>query len=99
MWSPVVKVSARRSLAEIGPRGKRGPGHPEAESVRKGAPRRRRQRSIHPQTLTRPDAADTMPAIASHETRTRRFRRAEHERPIDLGGSQACEWPETNGRA
>jgi hypothetical protein len=27
MWSPVVKVSARRSLAEIGARGKRGPGH------------------------------------------------------------------------
>src|SRR6267378_2711566 len=27
MWSPVAKVSARRSLAEIGARGKRGPGH------------------------------------------------------------------------
>jgi hypothetical protein len=35
--------------------------------------------------LTRPDGADTMRAMASYETRTRRFSRAEYERLIDLG--------------
>jgi Uma2 family endonuclease len=41
--------------------------------------------------LTRPDAADTMPAMASYETRTRRFSRAEYERLIELGVFQPGE--------
>src|SRR5881397_4257626 len=70
MWSPVVSVSVRRSLAEIGADGKR---------------------RVHPKTLTRARAADTMPAMASYETRTRRFSRAEYDRLIELGVFQPGE--------
>src|SRR5438067_914369 len=61
---PVLPVSVRRSLAEIGAGGKR---------------------CINPTTLTGREAADTILAMASYETRTRRFTRAEYERLIELG--------------
>jgi Uma2 family endonuclease len=35
--------------------------------------------------LTRPEAADTIAAMASYETRTRRFTRAEYDRLIEVG--------------
>ena len=41
--------------------------------------------------LTAPETADTMPAMAGYETRTRRFSRAEYERLIDLGVFQPGE--------
>src|SRR5205823_12650558 len=40
---------------------------------------------MHPHALTVAWPADTMPAMARYETRTRRFSRAEYERLIDLG--------------
>jgi Uma2 family endonuclease len=42
-------------------------------------------------TLTRRWAADTMRTMASHDTRSRRFSRAEYERLIDLGVFQPGE--------
>src|SRR5216117_2605584 len=42
-------------------------------------------------TLTCPWAVDTMHVMASYETRTRRFSRAEYERLIDLGVFQPGE--------
>jgi len=40
---------------------------------------------LHLSTLTARWPADTMPAMAAYESRTRRFSRAEYERLIDLG--------------
>ena len=40
---------------------------------------------LHLSTLTARWPADTMPAMARYESRTRRFSRAEYERLIDLG--------------
>src|SRR2546430_15777196 len=46
---------------------------------------------LHLSTLTARWPADTMPAMARYETRTRRFSRAEYERLIDLGVFQPGE--------
>src|SRR5207249_5963995 len=66
---------------------------------RDGACRRRRHAAtsearltrMHPHALTVAWPADTMPAMARYETRTRRFSRAEYERLIDLGVFQPGE--------
>ena len=42
-------------------------------------------------TLTRSQAGDSIPVMASYETRTRRFSRAEYEKLIDLGVFQPGE--------
>ena len=55
------------------------------------------KRRVHPKTLTRARAADTMPAMASYETRTRRFSRAEYDRLIELGVFQSDEHIELIG--
>jgi Uma2 family endonuclease len=46
---------------------------------------------IHAPTLTRPQAADTMPTMTTYRARTRRFSRAEYEKLIDLGVFQPGE--------
>src|SRR5437870_3617404 len=87
----VGRAHGQRGRARVLPpagRGRRGGAHHERQ---RRAPPRPGRRRIHPTTLTSPWTADTMCAMASYETKTRRFSRAEYERLIDLGVFQPGE--------
>src|SRR5207249_37594 len=98
----VGRAHGQRGRARVLPpagRGRRGGAHHERQ--RRAPPRPGRRRTLtpeaprdsctHPTTLTCPWAVDTMRVMASYETRTRRFSRAEYERLIDLGVFQPGE--------